>query len=330
MKNTKSLLLILVLVFSYLLASSQKKCQISGEIIGEGSCLYISDANEVYPLKLKDGKFHVQVDKSQSPTCVSLVSISKRGDISYLSPRIWIDTDSVQLVFDISSDPHTYRIDQKYAHQLISEKIEFADKKTQLNLIRKNIDKYPALFFLCKNKADFSLSEIMSVCTMARDLNISNRSIERIEAYASAKNKTCPKVGTSFEAFQLATRTDEMYQVEQNHDKYRLLIFVSTACYFSLSAIPDLSKLHRKYKNKVDFITIWDDNERDTWLNYKSDLKSKITWTNLWDKSKFATTYFNISTSPTFYLIDKKGLIVKRVEGMDAKKLNKTIAKSIR
>ena len=138
-----------------------------------------------------------------------------------------------------------------------------------------------------------------------------------------------PKKGDQFISFDLETKSGAITQVKQLDEKYRLLAFVSSSCGYSLMSLSELSKLHKKHGKDVEFVTIWDDDEKDTWQNYRNDLKSVIEWTDLWDKTNFASNYFDLFISPSFYIVDKNGYIIEIIKGFYPKKVDKALSKCL-
>ncbi len=321
--------LIAILIFCNISAKlvSQNNIIISGTLSGYSSTVYFVHNSGLTPLELENNKFKIEIESANLPTNISFANIHK-SNIKYLSPKIWIDSDSVNVVINCNTDKKDYQISEKYKYQDISESIEFAkNKKEQIELIKKNIDIYPALFFLYDLRNKFGIEDIETALKLVPNTYKSILLYERTSDYVKATKLPTPKKGKKFDSFSLELPSGEMLTVENSAKKYRLFAFVTSGCYFSLASLKELAKLHDKYNNKLEIITIWDDEDKNMWLNYKSDLKEVIKWTNLWDKTKFVNQYFDISTYPSFYLIDKNGKIVDIVRGLQMKKINKMLNK---
>jgi hypothetical protein len=325
----KKLLILSILFVSILNKSfSQTNFKVIGEIAHPDNVYYLSVASKLTSLELKNNKFQIELKKGEFPKGLAIATISK-GKIKYLTPTIWIDTDSVNIYFDFKNEKSSFNIDHRYIDQDISEKIEKANNKEKLDLIKENIKTYPAMFFLYEHIKRISLSELESMYSMISEKNKSSLIVQRINDYIKAKKISVPRKGDQFISFNLESKSETATQIDQLSDKHRLLAFVSTGCGYSLASLSELSKLYTIYGEDVDFITIWDDNEKDTWQNAKAELKSVIEWTDLWDKTKFAANYFDIPMHPSFYLIDENGYILAFIKGYNPKKMRKMLAKNL-
>lgn len=300
---------------------------ISGKIIGNKNNLYLSIREGFTPLELKNNTFKIRLPKEDFPDYVSLATISGTK-VKHLFPKIWIEKDSVNIVFNINGTDKKYQIDKKTSYQDISEKIENASSKQERKeLIKQNINLYPAIFFLYKNIETFSLKELEALYLNIPSDYKKNVFVERIGGQLEAKKYTTPKIKDKFISFTSENKNKEKITIETAASKYRLLAFVSYGCYFSRASIPVLAKLHKKYSNQVEFITIWDTHDNSIWQD--KELSALITWTDLWDKKEFAFTYFDIDTYPTFYLINKNGEILGMKKG-NYKKVAKLIRKHLK
>ncbi|MBE9466787.1 MAG: redoxin domain-containing protein [Bacteroidetes bacterium] len=312
------------------LSNSFSQTKIKGEILGENKRIYLSTESSLIPLTIENHKFSLEVEKGKSPISISFALISKKGKISYLTPKIWMDSDSVNIKLDFSNEQVKYEIDNRYIFQNLSEKIEKSDKKDQIKLIRNNLDKYPALFFLYKKMEDVNIKVLSSLYTLILERNKLCFYAQRIKGYIDAKKLKTPKKGKQFESFRLEDKNGKIINIYNQSEKYKLLAFMSSACYYSLSSLSELSELYEKYNTEIEFITIWNDKKKNTWQNYKAKLKSVVVWTDLWDKTNFAHTYFDITISPSFILVNKEGVIIKIIRGFDCEKLKRTVIKNIK
>ncbi|MGB3468353.1 MAG: TlpA disulfide reductase family protein, partial [Cyclobacteriaceae bacterium] len=106
----------------------------------------------------------------------------------------------------------------------------------------------------------------------------------------------------NFTATNAAGEKETFYRPE---DGYLLIDFASTSCRPCLTAIDQLVVLKEKYKDKLQIVSVWNDDDQDTWLNAAKSQKDKITWTNLRDDSKAIFYKFGITVFPTYLLIDQ-------------------------
>jgi hypothetical protein len=295
--------------------------RLKGKIIGNQQNLQILHDNIFTPIQVKNGIFEINLKGKDLPINISLASIEGRK-VHYLSPKIWINKNEANLTF--LTDEKSYKMDHPYPLQEISEKIEMAKTSNQLQLIKKNSNTIPAMFFLNENKDQYSTDEISSIYDKISIDNQKNRWVQKVKAYIDAKQLKAPKKGKKFNSFSLKNIDGKLFEISNNSAKYQLICFTSYGCYFSKASIPTLQKLNDKYKSKIDFITIWKNNDDSMW----HDKKCNINWINLWDKNEFAYTYFDIKFFPYFYLVNEKGEIVDTIK--DYMKLEKTLRKHMK
>ncbi len=96
--------------------------------------------------------------------------------------------------------------------------------------------------------------------------------------------------------------------------KIVFLNFWTTWCYACRIEMPDMQKLHQKFKNK-DFavVTI---NLRESVSQVKQFFKDfKLTFTALLDSDGEVGAHFMITAIPTTFILDKQGIIIGKVMG---------------
>lgn len=96
--------------------------------------------------------------------------------------------------------------------------------------------------------------------------------------------------------------------------KIVFLNFWTTWCYACRIEMPDMEKLHQKFKNK-DFamVTV---NLQESASQVKQFFKElNLTFTALLDSSGEVGAHFMITAIPTTYILDKEGIIIGKVMG---------------
>ena len=96
--------------------------------------------------------------------------------------------------------------------------------------------------------------------------------------------------------------------------KIVFLNFWATWCYACRIEMPDMEKLHQKFKNK-DFamVTI---NLQESVSQVKQFFKDfKLTFTALLDSDGAVGAHFMITAIPTTFILDKEGIIIGKVMG---------------
>ncbi len=113
------------------------------------------------------------------------------------------------------------------------------------------------------------------------------------------------------------------------NNRYTYLDFWSSGCQSSRINHKSMVKHYKKLKDKINFVSISDDNEKSNWL--ASIKKDKIKWMNSCDFKGMLSPIkmqFNIKSMPTGILIDKNGVIIKNdFKKFDTNALNDSILK---
>jgi peroxiredoxin len=104
------------------------------------------------------------------------------------------------------------------------------------------------------------------------------------------------------------------FELNNFHGKIVLLDFFYMSCYYCIQAIPHLSKLYDKYKDKdvvVLGINPFDNNENSLRRLPKFIENNKMTYPIIFVDTEISKLY-NVSGYPTMYIIDKEGTIKYR------------------
>lgn len=121
-------------------------------------------------------------------------------------------------------------------------------------------------------------------------------------------------------AYQKTTLYDMSAQ-----ESYTLVCFYEPNCGHCNTIVPQIyERLYKKYSNKgLHVACIYLLTDRDEWLNFVQERGlNGPSWTNLWDpdRSSYYWTYFDTSSTPAIYLLDKKKRIIAKklsVESLD-------------
>ena len=102
--------------------------------------------------------------------------------------------------------------------------------------------------------------------------------------------------------------------------RYVLLDFWGHWCAPCIKSFPKVKSLHKKYGNRLAIIGIADEgaNDKDKWLN--AIRKHETNWTQLSELKGGASETqqrYNITGWPTYMLLDKEGVILKRTHSLD-------------
>ena len=279
---------------------------------------YLGIDGNLLDLKILDGgTFSVDAVIQQNPTFFYFAKISKRGKIERLSPRIWFENDSVQVNLDWSNK--SFQLEKLMPYQSFSELLEASKGKKQVRLLLNKPNEVPSLYFADKNKEEIAISDLEKFYQSLNKENKEHIYTKRLESYLSAKRRAPLKKGKRVENFKLPNESGKYSDVVNKNGKPQVIALFSSGCAYSIASISLLEQLSELNKDKMEIVTIWDDQSKSTWLNSYKDEKSKITWTNLWDEYGFAKTYLNRTMWPTFYVINENGELTQVLKGYDKK-----------
>jgi thiol-disulfide isomerase/thioredoxin len=106
------------------------------------------------------------------------------------------------------------------------------------------------------------------------------------------------------------------FNINKLDDEYILLYFWDTECGHCKTYTPILHNISNKYKNKIKFIAVYTEKDKEKWLEYISDNKLN-NWTNAYEKSGNSNliTLYDIYKTPRIYILNKnKTIIAKDIE----------------
>ncbi|WP_194973434.1 TlpA family protein disulfide reductase [Aquiflexum lacus] len=254
---------------------------------------------------------------SELPTAVQFYAVSKKGRINYLTPKIWVDDLEVHLQLEFLLKSAQWEIDKPYQHQNFSEKLEQATKNEKLELIGKNLDKLPAIYFLEAEKEKYPLEVVRDLFQKIPIETSNSIYAKKLEVYLTVKSITSPKSGDKIKNIELINSNNERQQLFKSDQKPKLLVLMNSESAYSLSTISLLSQFHELVKEEYEIVTVWSDKSFDRWQNYRADLKANIKWTNLLDIYGEAFNYFDEDLTPTFFVINPDGIIERKFRGFN-------------
>lgn len=307
----KKTLLTLTLALILLQAKAQESVTINGRIgnLKTAESIYLDLGGALIELKLlEDGTFSTNANIQQSPSFFRFAIISKKGKVEFQTPRIWFDKDSVEVNFDWLDK--SFQIPSKMPYQSMSEKIETMKGDKQTEFILSNPINIPILYFVSENRDKISISNLEAFCQKVDDIYQNSIYFKKLTNYLSAKKRKPIKIGGIVEDFTLPNKDGNRVSVVNKGAKTTLITIFSSSCYYSIASISLLEQLTKINNGKIEIITIWADETKDAWLNAHINQKNKITWTNVWDEYRFASTYFQNTGWPTFYVIDAEGRLM--------------------
>ena len=301
----KNILLTLTLGLILSQSQAQKSINFSGKIknFNTADSIYLGlDGNVIMQLKLQaNGTFSTNANIQQTPSFFYFAKISKKGKIEQQTPRIWFDKDSMEVNIDWLDK--SFQIPNTLLYQSISEKIETLEGNRQTEFLLSNPISTPILYFINRNKENISISDLEIFAQRVEKSYQNTIYFKSIASYISAKKRKPIRIGDKVEDFKLTEKDGNQVSVINANENTKLITIFSSGCFYSISSIGLLEQLKKVNDNKIEIISIWADETKDAWLNAYIDQKNKITWTNVWDEYGFASTYFNNTSWPTFYVI---------------------------
>jgi len=111
--------------------------------------------------------------------------------------------------------------------------------------------------------------------------------------------------------FKLIGLNGDYYTLDYFKGKYTYIDLWASWCSPCIAQIPHLKKLEEKYSNKINFVSIaWNDNKQN-WKNMisKQNLKGIQLFAPIKDSEFFK--FYNVTAIPRFILLDKDGKIIE-------------------
>lgn len=318
---------LLFFLYLFLLSSlsAQENLSLSGTISDATGPVYLFADSKYLPIELSEqGEYQMEVNVSQLPVVIRFGGISPKGQIEYRTPHIWLDQNTARLDLDLAAEPAAWSCSAPYAHQQLSEQIEKASGKEQLELISTHIQTPPARFFLYKNRLDYKSSEIEQALADIPDNKPDDRYLVLLSTHLTAKSKDKPKKGKTFPDFQVFNAQAQPENFRSQSDRPTVLAYMASGCGFSVNSVPRLAELQEQYKGRFRLVTVWDDRTLESFTS-SPDQKSHISWENLWDKNGLLSPWLGGPATPSYYLINPEGKLEKVVVGTG--KLRKALSK---
>ena len=182
--------------------------------------------------------------------------------------------------------------------------VEDSLENWKTNFIKENFNSYIALV-MYNYRRDFQVDTLKKLFTsLSEDLKQSKYG----KSISIQINYPKPRTGDNYYNFEAISAKGDSFKLSEIKDKYILLQFAGTGCYWSHMSMPEIRRLCQEYKDSVSFISYFIDNKAH-WLNtLRTD---SIVWLSLWGKGfKYsdACSKYSVTGTPTFFLIspDKK------------------------
>lgn len=195
-------------------------------------------------------------------------------------------------------------------------KIDKETSKITEKFISDNINSHFALSQLVTNKNDFSKEFIQNQLDRLEPKFMDIRYVSVLKTYL--ENKPLEN-GASFYNFQAENQNGisvDFASFFNNDKEFTLLEFYSPHCSWCKKALPEIKELEKAENQILQVITYNVDKNKEDWL--KTTKSNRITWTTLWNENgrySDAYTKYRVFATPTYYLFDKNGNLVKKWDG---------------
>ena len=316
-----------------LAATAQRTVNVTATLKGgatpSGPLAVVNETQVAYWQPAK-AQFKTEFTVEQLPTSVSFATISKKGKVTPLTTEIWIDDPDVRLEIDLANRQVTS--DKPYTQQVLADKLAKATGQEKINLIRQHADTYPAIYHLHQLviRNQVSVAELEKVFQSVPDDKKSYRYAKQIGGYLLGKQLPPLAVGKAVTPLVLQDRNRKPHTLGNPTKKHLLLMVASSGCQFCLMALPEVDRLRNAMGEQMEVVTVWTDPTYHIWQNAAKDVKRLVTWIDLWDETGVANTYFKAEATPSFYLIDRNGVVIAKTEGYRNGDLEKFVRKNVK
>lgn len=206
-------------------------------------------------------------------------------------------------------------------------KIDNQSDLLRLEFIKKNINSYFGLSLLESAKTQINSKLIEDLLNQLEPEFSKTVYFKSIQSHLYNPDL---KIGDSYYNFTAYDQNQRSVKFSHYFNgKYVLLDFSTIYCGFCMAAIPALEKMKKEYGDHLEIITFYVDQNIKGFDGLAK--KHSPNWAILWDKEgRFSETYakYKIYGTPTFYLFDPNGKLVKMIDGYSSELIQK-VAESI-
>ncbi|SMC61117.1 TlpA family protein disulfide reductase [Pedobacter nyackensis] len=204
----------------------------------------------------------------------------------------------------------------------LSSIFEYSDQKTQLFIDDRSLDR-------TNKNSYYNILDTIKIAGSVLVFSGISTSFDtlyfrHIEQRAKQYSTYGVNTGTIVKNFAKTDLYGKSFNLEALKGKYVLLDFWGSWCNPCIAAIPEIKKIHQKYKHKLEVVNIAFD--RDEALVKDLVKKHEMSWTHLFDLDNRENKHsliklFKVTTFPTQILIDPAGKILFRGVGDNVNKI---------
>jgi len=142
------------------------------------------------------------------------------------------------------------------------------------------------------------------------------------------------KVSVGDIAYNIVGTDENENQIDlsEYRGKYILLNFTATNCGPCWKTYDIMNEMQDNYQNKLKVVSFHVDNDKEKWNSISKRMNIDFKCTSIWgseEKSKIVDIY-NIDGFPYFYLINKKGKIIKKWFGNQKNKIVRILKQNVK
>lgn len=309
------------------------KYQFRGQLLDEPEQIRLNtvvDNKAIYvDLLIGNEKIRLEGDISDFPWSVK-ISGSKTQDeennLRDLTKSYYIKRFSlVQGFFKLSPE-----MQQKKSKEIWSEIQTIDDTILALRVgyIKSNINTYAGIIDLGYLKTSLPKDTIQALFNKLSDEKKASKYAKIIEVFL---NEKISEIGDSYHDFKALNKDGDTIIFSKLIGKYILLDFTAAYCLPCKLSAEELRLINRKYSDSLRIVSFYGDLKKDSWL--ESLQRDSVSWISLWDgKGRYSETCikYGAQGTPTFLIIDPKGIIVDKWSGYEKGILESALKKYIK
>jgi Redoxin. len=257
------------------------------------------------------------------PQPVSFQYIDKKNK-PFVSAIFFLDTGSYTI--QLPEDLHSYQvtlnspINKEYLDfKVLVDSLTDLDEKQQKigAYIKKHPASFVALWEIIKDYTYHSYNPLY-----LHNLQLFSHEIRSTELFkkleTKLKTEQSTMAGGEFPTIQFDARNQLTKKDFAGHS-YTVIDYWSTTCTPCIQSMPQLLLINNKYRPKgVHMITVTDERKPDRMKLAENILaKNNINWTNYFDIDRDFRDKVNATIYPLYFLVDRNGVIVKRVSRLN-------------
>ncbi len=207
---------------------------------------------------------------------------------------------------------------------LIDKKYEEQTK----SFVTKNYNTYFGLNTLSRYNNSFSKDELkLMYSNLSKELK-NSRYGQLVKIYSTKSGLVIGEKYVDFEAINENDKKIKLSDCIGSH--FTLLNFSTFHCVPSIKSLEGISALSKKYNSKLKIVNYYVDSDINGFESFlKSDYENWNFLRNIDGRYSSVYALYNITSTPTLFLFDKKGILIKKFKGFDTKtnlEIEKTIS----